>query len=259
MKKIISIIIMAFLTIFITSCGGKSVNASKWSEMEQIKNINQEVLESNEISIDTSVGNIEIKPSQDNYIDIQAIIKIKGDNEKQKKELMDNIEVTLSKEGEKLILKVYPKNQEEEELWKWKAKKYDPMDLNINFVIKVPQYILLFNLHSGVGDISVSDITGSIEANSGVGNIELDNIVFIKKSIMKAGTGNAEVGVKNLSNAEEISIETGVGDIHINIPQDSSYDIDTKAFMEEAINDTVNGGGALIKAKASMGRVSINE
>jgi hypothetical protein len=234
-------------------------NTSNWTEMVQTDDINKEVVESTELSVYTGVGNIEVKPSSDNFIKVKAIKKVNSDDETKNQELMNNIEINLSNDVGKLSLKAYPKNKKEQDLWEWKTKSYDPMDLNIDFVIEVPKNIVIYTLNSGIGKISIGDLFGSFKAKTGVGDIEFNKTSFAQKSVIEAKTGNIKIDIAKLNSANEISIDTNVGDIKLNVPADSKCTIETAEFMEKKRKESMNGGGTLIKAKASMGRVSINK
>jgi hypothetical protein len=185
--------------------------------------------------------------------------KVRGENGDKKKLLMENIEITLSGQGRQLSVGAHPVFNKKLDLWDWKAKKYDPVDLEVDFIIEIPDNILNYGVSTGVGNIKINNIRGTFDVETGVGDAELKQIVLERKSTIKTGTGNIVLNLSSMVGAGELYIETGVGDVDIQIPADENYDVDIESSSEAPKQKVISSGKASIKVKAGVGNVNVEK
>lgn len=135
------------------------------------------------------------------------------------------------------------------------------------------------------GHIKGINITGYLEASTSGGHITMINVVgemqlktsgghiTIEKSsaeiVAKTSGGNIIASIVEIRG--NIDLSTSGGNITITVPRDTGYDLDLKGssvntnldnFSGESkrgkVEGSVNGGGVMIRAKTSGGRISLN-
>jgi len=114
----------------------------------------------------------------------------------------------------------------------------------VDFDISVPNTTDL-TLHTGSGDIHVTDITGQSKADTGSGNIEANNING--QTTLSTGSGNIQIEQVKLSGQSSLHtgsgnirltgslapngnylLDTGSGNVTVNMPADSAFQLKTK-------------------------------
>ena len=122
------------------------------------------------------------------------------------------------------------------------------------------------------GDVTVRRVEGSIEASSVSGSVDLRDVSGAET--VKAKTVSGDVTFESLTAPKgRYVLESHSGDVTINLPADSSFELEVETFSGDIDTDfdikvsgkmspreirgTVNKGGALVTAKSFSGSVSI--
>lgn len=117
------------------------------------------------------------------------------------------------------------------------------------------------------GSIEAESVEGDLEAHTSGGSIQLSGI-YGNIDAATSG-GNIEVDVEQLHNYLKLS--TSAGSINVRMPLDIGMDLNLQAsriktpftnldgnITKEKIDASVNGGGALVQMKTSVGSITIN-
>lgn len=122
------------------------------------------------------------------------------------------------------------------------------------------------------GNVTISRVEGSIEASSVSGDVDLGDVAGAET--VKAKTVSGDVSFESLTAPTgRYILESHSGDVTINLPKDSSFEMEVETFSGDIDTDfdikvsgkmspreirgTVNKGGALVTAKSFSGSISI--
>ncbi len=196
---------------------------------------------SQQLKASIGAGNIEIKKADGSKINVKADKKIRGASSDTKKEILDNMIVSLDGDGKLLEVKV--KTKDGKDFWDWKKANYTTYQVTLNLDLAVPDSIKEINTetgagnvdirdlaasittHTGAGNISIKAADGDISANTGAGNIDIDD----SKGKIKAETGAGNIDIDNSSAFGDSRLNSGAGNIDFNgdIDELSSLNIST--------------------------------
>ncbi|MEV0620880.1 DUF4097 family beta strand repeat-containing protein [Nonomuraea sp. NPDC050404] len=87
---------------------------------------------------------------------------------------------------------------------------------SVNYKIEVPKGLAV-DVDSGSGDLTLRDLSGSLNVQMGSGDVDSAGLAGKKVSVY-AGSGNVEL--KYVSAPEDARVETGSGDITLRVPDD---------------------------------------
>jgi DUF4097 and DUF4098 domain-containing protein YvlB len=123
------------------------------------------------------------------------------------------------------------------------------------FVINVPRDLDLAKLETSGGDVTVSGITGRVEAQSGGGKVQLDNIGGSVTA--ETGGDSIEIGTVN----GDMHLETGGGKIYIANAKgkvDASTGGGNIVLVSSAQGATLEAGGGNIDVKQCGGKLKVS-
>ncbi|MBS3819116.1 DUF4097 family beta strand repeat protein [bacterium] len=135
----------------------------------------------------------------------------------------------------------------------------------------VKGYVVVFTVS---GDLSLERIKGSVEAETVSGNVEMKEVTDAEK--IKGKTLNGEIVYEgSLRKGSRYNFNSHSGDIHLNIPASSSFELEAKTFSGEIESDfeialsgkvsskkirgTVNEGGAELSLDTFSGDVYLKK
>ncbi len=219
------------------------------------------------ISSEIPAGNITISKSETGKIEIRADIKVKGKNEDIKNEILNNSMVKLETNGDRAKLELQTKDGND--FWKWHKSNYSGYLITINYDIEIPER-MEFDLSTGAGNLSISDIEVALTASTGAGNISMSNTKLTDEIEISTGAGNVNIDgeFKDLDN---IRIDNGAGNISLSLPAATSMElsVDTgvgnvggsiikDSGMKNHSKQDVNGGGPRVELNSGVGNISVD-
>jgi len=227
----------------------------------------------NEIEVSCGVGDITIGKSLTEDVELVYRKEINGSSEIVK-EVEEKISVDSETRGDKLILTVTVADNNSQDLWSWLSDKFNNINVSVDLDIKVPENIDFFQVNCGVGDIDISDLNGRFHVESGVGSIKVQNAGFTGKCEFSSDVGNIDLNC-DISNAESLIAQAGVGDIEIRLPKDSRFSLDAATdigkivgsliepnknnFVSDKLKQDINGGGPKLELTAGTGDIAVNK
>ena len=139
----------------------------------------------------------------------------------------------------------------------------------VDYVIRVPNSVILREIRVGEGNLTVSDVFGRLEASLEKGDLSVAN--FSGSVDVSVGAGNVDVEVLDLRGEDSISLSSGKGDIVVHLESGTAAAVEAEAPRGDVRSDfdlgvktpasSVKGrigqGGAEINLKASDGAIEI--
>lgn len=239
--------------------------------------------------ISNGAGNISIVKSGGEDIRLSVTKKVRGSNEKKKKEILDNIKINITKENKKVIIEAKTKKDGNSDFWKWKEQNYKVYNVTIDYTLEVPEYFNSYavengagntelqgttgdvSIKNGVGDIRLKDMEATLILNLGTGNITGTGITLKDMNSVNLGAGNVTLDA-NVDGAKQVNIDNGMGNVTLNLPKESKVSLNagvgigniSGSFINESktfsgsIRGDYNGGGTDVRVKAGTGNVTID-
>ncbi len=161
------------------------------------------------IVITNEVGDTTIRVGNNDEVYVSATIKATGTNAN---EWLEQIEVSVEEDNDTLYITGQVPSE-------WLASNSG----SINLEITVPANSDI-KITTDVGSTSISDIEGKIIVNTSVGDIKIDSL----KGELQAYSGVGDVVVNSWTMTNDASVETGVGDIEVELDRSLSFEIDAE-------------------------------
>lgn len=284
MKRLSSILIALTTLILLTSCSSinevdekavKDVSdkitkaiinsvGKESAEKQESFNIAAENLKT--LNIESTVGDINIKTHESTEAVISLNITAKSSSKENAEKLIEEYNYTVEENLNSIDIDT---TFEDNEL-------FDNSSIQTELSIAVPKNIDNFVISLNVGDINITDNEGSFEIKNNVGNITVENsfgsydintdvgdIKLINSaasgnSVFNSNTGNVEISFNDISNAEGIKATTGVGDIELTVPEDSSFEAVINEFMKDESTEANGSKQTKIELKTGVGSIDFN-
>jgi len=116
--------------------------------------------------------------------------------------------------------------------WRWIRNYLNANGIEITFDIQIPSTIREVRVYGEIGNITISDITARIQAQTFVGSIvgknltPLDTAAFITNTTtMPLGAYGIDISFANIEAVRYITAGTTASNIRLDIPNDSDYTI----------------------------------
>lgn len=154
-----------------------------------------------------SAGNIDIEKSSDSTISVIAEKKVRGASADIKKEILDNMNLSIDRSGDNIELAV--KTKDGKDFWNWHKNNYKSYQVTVNLDLKVPDSVKGIDADTGAGNVSIESLPSKVTVNTGAGNI---NILGAQEKVV-ADTGAGNITVESADASMDIS--TGTGNINI--------------------------------------------
>nr|WP_300092734.1 hypothetical protein [Sedimentibacter sp.] len=220
----------------------------------------------NKIKIDSSVGDITVKSHESQEIAVNIIITAKSGSKEKAEKLLESYTYTQEKTQYSVDIDT-------------STDGFDFADGNYietSMEVYLPSNIENTEIALNVGDIDIDGINGSFDIHSNVGNINIQNgegfcnleidvgdIVLsgfsaAKSSEFSINTGDIELNLTDISNADKIAAETQVGTIDVTMPENSGYQATIEEFMEDKKTLSEGDGKTEISLKTNVGDIEFN-
>lgn len=268
--------------ININSDGGNvNINGVN-AEMEVIKELTEkvDVKDFSSLAITNPVGDVSVKPSEDNYIIMKKILKApKATSEEDKKRVLESFSADFINKNSGNIDIVVPH-----------MSVMGVMSVAVDLELSVPKS---FNIkhNAGVNGITVEDMNGSISLQNNVGNVRLTRLSgpvsvhtnsgsitamdLLKPRSLTANAGNivvssfdvpdgdsniasqvgkVELDIKSVANTANCTVKSSTGSVLLVINREANVSLDVSTSMgkldiDPAINSVQKGqsfmGGAI--------------
>ncbi|MFH1699602.1 MAG: DUF4097 family beta strand repeat-containing protein [Candidatus Zixiibacteriota bacterium] len=150
-----------------------AMSVTTWAGIKHEITRNFEVSPGGELTIDTEIGSIEIKASDQSNIGIEVILDSKTRDEERAQEMFDDFEITFNQDGDAIeIFAEYFGNDTR----RWNIFGTGRrISLQAEFIITVPQKFNVYAKTSG-GSIHVGDLEGEVDVRTSGGSLRFDNI-----------------------------------------------------------------------------------
>lgn len=212
------------------------------------------------VSLENAAGNVEITGWEKDAVEVVAQ-GTAGEVAKKRKvraygfwELKPDVEVKRSDGG--LVIRTRPFDGPEE-------------PAAVDYVLRVPNSVLLRGVRIGDGNLTVADVFGRLEASIEKGDLHVVN--FSGSIDASVGAGAIDVEALDLRSDDAISLSSEEGDIVLRLEPGASADLDAEAPRAEVRSDLDPGvktpaprvkgrmgeGGADIRLSAANGRIEI--
>jgi Toastrack DUF4097 len=214
------------------------------------------------VSVENAAGNVEITGWEKAAVEVVAQ-GTDGEGAKKRKvraygfwELKPDVEVKRSDGG--LVIRTRPSDGPGEG---------EPAA--VDYMIRVPNSVLLRGVRIGDGNLTVADVFGRLEASLENGDLHVVN--FSGSIDASVGAGAIDVEALDLRSDDAISLSSEEGDIVLRLEPGTSADLDAEAPRAEVRSDLDPGvktpaprvkgrmgdGGADIRLSAANGRIEI--
>lgn len=219
-------------------------------------------------------GTVEVQGYGGSEVKFEIDQKITGDNQNGLAEGKEEFELKFDQSDDKLYVYLEsPWSTAPREIrpdkGQWRNQEKEPYQVDLHFIIKVPNSLTLHVSTVNHGQIKIEDFEGLIEAYNVNGSIEIDDA----HEVAKAKSVNGAVTV-NFSKSPSIAseIKTVNGKITLTYPPDLNGEFSLKTLNGDyytnfdytsastGVSKVIDGGGSMKKYKISQStRIKIGE
>lgn len=184
-----------------------SLNRSKAAELfEDTIEKTYEVESGGTLTIDSNLGDIDVKGVGGNQVHIKIIRKIKAKNQRAANQIFENLDIDIHQQSKDVIITAefyQPKN----DLLKWIDGSHRWP--NIQFIVTVPQVYHL-DLQTEDGNVLVDNIKGLADIKTSDGNVQIGSV----KGPVAIKTSDGNIFLDQCS--ESADLKTSDGNIKVN-------------------------------------------
>lgn len=224
----------------------------------------QKVGSSSVLSIENSVGEIEVTTVAGDHINVSATILAhnSSNHASDLQEILDNAEISIKINGDKLKVFTTSKMSPKKDLWNWAQDKYGFSDFSISYVIEVPNSIEMFQITNNVGQIYLHDLKGTYRVVSNVGAIRIEGAQIIGKSTVESNTGSIRLDIDEMESGSSLKAKTDVGSLSAVLDDDVKCSLEATSELGHISGVTngkadFNGGGPLISLTSQIGAITV--
>jgi DUF4097 and DUF4098 domain-containing protein YvlB len=177
---------------------------------ETIQQVSAPITGIEQLSVDTSYGDIKIKGSDTNDCNVSAKITAEATNYDEAKSLAVQTRITLEAKGKTLFVRAQ------------KPEIKNNRSIAISYTIVVPKNIGL-ECKSSYGNINLANTIGDITANTSYGDITVETVT----GKLQLATSYGKIDCKQITCAD-ISANSSFGDLFVRFSEDSPSDLKAK-------------------------------
>ena len=192
----------------------------------------------NVVFVENINGSVEVEPSDNNTVLLEATLEITGDSEKivaQGKQ-----EVKLISEVVKDTILIYidcpainHHSHDSRRRYNYNSRRIE-YDFKVDIKLKVPKNVLADVSTVNDGNVIVNNLDGSVKASNVNGNVSINGA----NEILNASTVNGEIRVtSNNPPSQDAEFRTINGDVYLNYPKSISANLKFKSFNGEFYTD----------------------
>jgi outer membrane murein-binding lipoprotein Lpp len=218
------------------------------------------------LNINHPLGNITIEPSSTSG-EIKVVANLWGsqsDAEKEKiKQIFQQAEISLVPDQETLTLLIHPQGNQDENLWDWAQNQYNTSKFLVDYTIYVPEQVTAYQIHSNVGNITMSKLQGSLQLQADVGEIQVQEVQIAGDSSIIVNTGQLDMSIDEQSNFTSLSAKVELGNLVAKVPATLPSEVEATTELGELTGIDkegvkLNGGGPPITLTTSVGNITVS-
>jgi DUF4097 and DUF4098 domain-containing protein YvlB len=187
------------------------------------------------LRVTTDIGSIQVNGGSDSEIKFVIKKHSYSSSEESARKAFQQFGVTATRRGDAAVI---------EGSWEeGRGRRF-----NVDFQLTVPRNLQMVKLSSDGGGINVSGLSGKLEAETGGGEVKLDDIAA---SLVETGGGGINVG--NASG--ELTLKTGGGNIRV-VSASAKVNLESgggSVWVGKAAGAEVETGGGSIKVESCSG------
>jgi hypothetical protein len=224
------------------------------------------------LEVINTAGNIKVLHSGSGQIDIKAVKKVRGLDEKSKKEIMEKIDIKVEKVGDKLKIHAVTSEDRTVNLWNWVEKLNKGLNVNIEYEIKVPDGIKAYNIDCNAGNTTFEAIQGEVRVKQNAGTVTFEKVILNGSSSIDMNAGNVIMDA-NIDNATAVTIKGNAGNVNVKLPEKTAFSLETRLaagnisgdflsgtrVVSGTLKQEFNGGGTKLTVNLAAGNVIINK
>lgn len=169
---------------------------------EQRVNEEFDVTAGAKLLIDVDFGTIDVSRGPDSKIAVNVYRKIDGPNEAQEKEYLATTPLTITKEGNTVVVSARCERREKKKNWSWSGQT----TMQARYTIRVPAETSS-DVSTGGGEITATELSGSFKAETSGGNLKFARL----RGPLRASTSGGHISLEACDGA--LNIETSGGKI----------------------------------------------
>ena len=171
----------------------------RWAKerYERIEQLSAPMTDIEQVSVDTSFGDIKIRGADTNDCNVSAKIIAQAPTTDEAKSLAEQTKITLETQGKILFVRAQ------------KPETKNNRSIGISYTIVVPKRTGM-ECKSSYGNIRLSNTIGDITANTSYGNIDVENIA----GKMRLNTSYGKVDCRQIT-CDEFAANSSFGDLNI--------------------------------------------
>lgn len=205
------------------------------------------------LKINNSYGNIDIVTWNENRIDIQVIITVKGNDEDKVQQKLDDINVDFSATNSLVSAKTIF-NKDKSSWWNWNGN--NNVNMTINYVIKMPVSNSV-DLNNDYGNINLDKLEGRATISCDYGKITTKELMADNNRIsfdytsncyfeyIKSGEINADYSGFTIAKAKNINLNADYTSSTIETVEDINYTCDYGSVKINRANNIMGNGDYL--------------
>jgi DUF4097 and DUF4098 domain-containing protein YvlB len=199
------VVVIASILVCLVSC--KRLTKERYETIQQVSAPTTGI---EQLSVDTSYGDIKIKGADTNDCNVSAKITAEATNYDEAKSLAEQTKITLEPKGKTLFVRAQ------------KPEIKDNRSIGISYTIVVPKNIGL-ECKTSYGNIKLANTIGDITANTSYGDIIVETV----SGKLQLTTSYGKVDCKQITCAD-ISANSSFGDLFVRFSEDSPIDLKAK-------------------------------
>lgn len=280
MKRKARLLITVLLTLVIlavTGCAGVNANSSKLhlyketKEGDETTNVRGAAVSN--LWINNNTGNITVCKTSNADIRVKMLKKVQGNDKSEVAEVFDTITAFAEVRNGRLEVEAATK-EGKADIWSWLSNNHSSLNVNVDFVVEVPENFKNYIVNNVAGNITAEDITGNLNIENMTGNINLKNTVLTGENSINLSAGNIDMDI-SMKEADSLEVIDGAGNVTLTMPADSKVDLNANVGIGNVggnfngmesksgaagINSTVefNGGGKNVSLKLTTGNITVN-
>lgn len=242
----------------------KLINTLGQEKSEKQESHTIESSDKNTLSLISSVGDISIVSHQSDETIININITAKAGSKEKAEEIIENYNYNLNTDNNSIVVDT----SFEEPL--------SGVNLKTDLIIYIPSNIKDIKVSTNVGNIHLSGVSGNflldnnvgeiiIDKSEGLYNIKVDvgeiilnDCIAVGNSEFKTNTGDIDISFSDITDADNITAETGVGNIEISLGNNSGYHAVINEFMKDEKIETNNDQHTNISLTTGVGEIDFN-
>ena len=203
-----SLLFVSVITTILICCMGMGRLVKE--RYERTEQVSAQLTGIEQLSVDTSYGDIKIKGADTNDCNVSAKITAQASTTDEAKSLAEQTKITLQVQGKTIFVRVQ------------KPEMKKTSSIGISYTITVPKNIGL-ECKSSYGNIRLADTIGDIAANTSYGDITVETV----SGKLRLDTSYGKVDCKQITCAD-LSANSSFGDIFVRFSSDSPSDLKAK-------------------------------